>query len=206
VFDDAEPDGAHGLDRFTQSAKATDAKRADPTGVDVTGVASTGVSTGVASTGVSTGVASTGVDVTGVASTGVDVTGVASTGVDVTGVAAATGVTAIEAADDAEFPAGLVATALNVYGVPLVKLENDAEKVALFVDTMIPPGEDVTVYPVIADPPLLLGAVHVTPTLPSPAVADAPVGASGTFDTVTAADAAEGPEFPTVLVATTVKV
>jgi hypothetical protein len=188
VFDDAEPDGAHGLDRSTQSAKATDAKRADPTGVDVTGVASTGV------------------DVTGVASTGVDVTGVASTGVDVTGVAAATGVTAIEAADDAEFPAGLVATALNVYGVPLVKLENDAEKVALFVDTMIPPGEDVTVYPVIADPPLLLGAVHVTPTLPSPAVADAPVGASGTFDTVTAADAAEGPEFPTVLVATTVKV
>jgi hypothetical protein len=161
----------------------------------------------VASTGVDvTGVASTGVDVTGVASTGVDVTGVASTGVDVTGVAAATGVTAIEAADDAEFPAGLVATALNVYGVPLVKLENDAEKVALFVDTMIPPGEDVTVYPVIADPPLLLGAVHVTPTLPSPAVADAPVGASGTFDTVTAADAAEGPEFPTVLVATTVKV
>jgi hypothetical protein len=205
VFDDAEPDGAHGLDRSTQSAKATDAKRADPTGVDVTGVASTGVSTGVASTGVSTGVASTGVS-TGVASTGVDVTGVASTGVDVTGVAAATGVTAIEAADDAEFPAGLVATALNVYGVPLVKLENDAEKVALFVDTMIPPGEDVTVYPVIADPPLLLGAVHVTPTLPSPAVADAPVGASGTFDTVTAADAAEGPEFPTVLVATTVKV
>jgi hypothetical protein len=130
----------------------------------------------------------------------------ASTGVDVTGVAAATGVTAIEAADDAEFPAGLVATALNVYGVPLVKLENDAEKVSLFVDTMIPPGEDVTVYPVIADPPLLLGAFHVTPTLPSPAVADAPVGASGTFDTVTEADATEGPEFPTVLVATTVKV
>jgi hypothetical protein len=90
--------------------------------------------------------------------------------------------------------------------VPLVKLENDAEKVALSVDTMIPPGDDVTVYPLIAVPPSLLGAVHVTLALASPAVADAPVGASGTFDAVTAADAAEGPESPTVLVATTVKV
>lgn len=44
---------------------------------------------------------------------------------------------------------------------------------------VIPPGLDVTVYPVIAEPPLLAGAVKATETCPSPAVAAPMVGASG---------------------------
>jgi len=41
------------------------------------------------------------------------------------------------------------------------------------------PGVEVTVYPVIAAPPSLVGAAHVTVTLPSPATPLTPVGAPG---------------------------
>ena len=39
-----------------------------------------------------------------------------------------------------------------------------------------PPGEAVAVYPVIAAPPLELGAVNATVAVPSPADADVMVG------------------------------
>jgi len=44
------------------------------------------------------------------------------------------------------------------------------------------PGEDMTVYPVIAPPPTLEGAVKVTDAEALPPVAVPIVGASGTFN------------------------
>ncbi len=68
------------------------------------------------------------------------------------------------------------------------------------------PGEDVTVYPVMAPPPLEAGGVNATLAWPFPAVATGLVGAPGTVLGVTASDATEATEFPAALVATTVKV
>jgi hypothetical protein len=71
------------------------------------------------------------------------------------------------------------------------------------------PGDEVTVYPVTAEPPSEAGAVKLTVACAFPAVAVAPVGAPGAvggepgvteFDTV---DAALG---PAAFVATTVNV
>jgi hypothetical protein len=45
-----------------------------------------------------------------------------------------------------------------------------------------PPGLEVAVYPVIAEPPLLAGAVNVTVACPFPAVAVPIVGAPGTVE------------------------
>ena len=72
---------------------------------------------------------------------------------------------------------------------------------------MMPPGLDVTVYPVIALPPLFVGATKATLAEVFPAVATTLVGGPGTVAAgVTAVDAAEGTELPTTFVATTVKV
>jgi hypothetical protein len=69
-----------------------------------------------------------------------------------------------------------------------------------------PAGFDVTVYPVIALPPLLTGAVKVTLACALPPVAVTAVGAPGTVAGVTLFDGADaGPE-PAVFVATTVNV
>jgi hypothetical protein len=70
----------------------------------------------------------------------------------------------------------------------------------------IPPGEDVAVYPVIAEPPLDAGAVKLTIACAFPAVAVTLVGASGTVDGVTTAEANEAGPTPMALVAFTVKV
>ena len=58
----------------------------------------------------------------------------------------------------------------------------------------------------IADPPLLAGAVNVTLALPLPAVAVPIVGAPGDPAGVTLLDAPEAALVPTPLVAVTVKV
>lgn len=57
------------------------------------------------------------------------------------------------------------------------------------------PGEDVTVYPVMAEPPSPAGPLHETVADPSPAVALTPVGAPGTVRGVAVIDpeAAPGP-------------
>ncbi len=68
------------------------------------------------------------------------------------------------------------------------------------------PGEDVTVYPVTAEPPSETGAVNETEASVFPAVADTIVGASGTVAGVAAADAVEGSESPAEFVATIVNV
>jgi hypothetical protein len=80
--------------------------------------------------------------------------------------------------------------------------------VAPLVVAVIEPGVEVTVYPVIAEPPLNVGATHDTtacrPTLLTVAVAV--VGAPGTVYGVTEAEAAEAPLVPTAFVAVTVNV
>ena len=74
---------------------------------------------------------------------------------------APTGVTAPEAADADPVPTAFVAVTVNVYAVPFDKPVTVA-LVAPVVDAVKDPGDDVTVYPVIAVPPLLAGAVHDT--------------------------------------------
>ena len=69
-----------------------------------------------------------------------------------------------------------------------------------------PPGEDVTVYLVIALPPSEAGGLNATLACALPAVATGLVGALGTIPGITDPDADEATEFPTALVATTVKV
>ncbi len=55
-------------------------------------------------------------------------------------------------------------------------------------------------------PPVEAGGLNATLACALPAVATRPVGAPGTVSGVTAVDAVEATEFPTALVATTVKV
>ena len=74
---------------------------------------------------------------------------------------------------------------------------------------MILPGFEVTVYPVIAEPPLLTGAVNITVAWAFPAVAVPIVGTPGTVDDavgVTEFEAALAELFPMAFVAVTVKV
>jgi hypothetical protein len=59
---------------------------------------------------------------------------------------------------------------------------------------------------VIADPPLLLGAVQLTETCALPLTPATLVGAPGTVAGVTAADDADSAPLPTAFVACTVKV
>jgi hypothetical protein len=69
------------------------------------------------------------------------------------------------------------------------------------------PGVEVTVYPVIAAPPVLIGAIHDTTDWAFAApVALTAVGAPGTVDGVTAADADEAAPVPLAFVAVTVNV
>ena len=70
-----------------------------------------------------------------------------------------------------------------------------------------PPGEEVTVYPVIADPPVFAGAEKLTDALPLLAVAALPVGVPGTVVAgVTGAEPLEELPEPLPFVAVTVKV
>jgi hypothetical protein len=64
--------------------------------------------------------------------------------------------------DAGEVPASLLAVTVNVYAVPLVSPVTVAEVSAPVAVAVRPPGEAVTVYPVIAEPPLVTGAVHDT--------------------------------------------
>ena len=69
-----------------------------------------------------------------------------------------------------------------------------------------PPGEDVTVYDVIGEPPLEAGGVNVTVACPTPAVAVPIVGGPGTAAGVTLFEGADAGPVPTAFAAVTVKV
>ena len=71
----------------------------------------------------------------------------------------------------------------------------------------MPPGDDVTVYPVMGEPPLEAGAVQATEAVPPPEPVAVPmVGAPGTVAGVADAEAAEAGPVPAALVAVTVNV
>jgi hypothetical protein len=78
--------------------------------------------------------------------------------------------------------------------------------VPLAVVAVKPPGDELTLYDVIALPPLFEGAVQLTVAWAFPGVAVAPVGAPGGPVGVTAADAVDAGPVPALLVAVTVKV
>lgn len=73
-------------------------------------------------------------------------------------------------------------------------------------EAVFPPGELVTVYELMATPPLDEGALKATTTWVLPAVALLMVGASGGPVGVTAVDGAEAGLEPPAFFATTVKV
>ena len=132
--------------------------------------------------------------------------GVADTPVGASGaVEGETGVTGALADEASDVPAALAAVTANVYAVPFVKPPT-VTLVPMIVVALAPPGDAVTVYPVIAEPPLLTGAVQLTTTWALPGVADTPVGAPGTVLGVTGALADEASEVPATLAAVTVNV
>jgi ABC-type uncharacterized transport system permease subunit len=70
------------------------------------------------------------------------------------------GVTEFEAELAGLVPLAFVAVTVKVYAVPLV---SPVTVIGLAEPAPVkPPGLEVTVYPVIAEPPLLTGAVNVT--------------------------------------------
>lgn len=69
-----------------------------------------------------------------------------------------------------------------------------------------PPGAEVTVYPVMAEPPSSAGAVQLIDAEAFSAVAITLVGAPGTVVGITEFEALESGPVPTTLVAATVKV
>jgi hypothetical protein len=67
------------------------------------------------------------------------------------------------------------------------------------------PGDDVTVYDVIAEPPELSGADHETTTDESPNSPTTPVGRPGCVAGITAPVGSEASDTATTLLATTLK-
>jgi hypothetical protein len=69
-----------------------------------------------------------------------------------------------------------------------------------------PPGDEVTVYEVIAAPPLLTGGVNEIVAWLSPPIASGAVGAPGKPTGTTALDGTDGGPVPALFVAVTVNV
>ena len=105
---------------------------------------------------------------------------------------------------EAPVPIELIATTVNVYEVPFAKpVTVMGELGAVAVK---PPTLDVTLYEVIAEPPVEEGAVKLIEALPFPAAALTLVGAPGTVAGVIADEGVDDAPFPFELVAVTVKV
>jgi hypothetical protein len=96
---------------------------------------------------------------------------------------------------------------VNVYAVPLVKPETTHEVAFAAAVHVNPPGDDVTVKPVSAVPPLTNGAVNETVAAPAVVTtADTDVGAFGTVAGITAVDAADAAEVKSPLFAVALNV
>ena len=115
------------------------------------------------------------------------------------------GVTATEVAEAALVPNAFAAVAVNVYAVPLVKAVTVHVRVPVVVQ-VLPSGVDVTVYPVITEPPLETGAVHDTTTCAFPAAPVTLVGTPGAPVGVAAEEGVEATLGPDEFAAITVKV
>jgi hypothetical protein len=123
------------------------------------------------------------------------------------------GVTALDAPDAGPVPPPFVAATVNVYAVPFVRpvtlaLVAGGEPVTVVGVWAVEPTYGVIVYPVIALPPLLLGAVQLTSAWLVAGLAVTFEGAVGGFvvNGVTALDGADAAPVPTALVALTVNV
>ena len=114
----------------------------------------------------------------------------------------ATGDTELDAEDAKDIPLTLVAVTVNVYAVPFV---SPVTVIGLDAPVPVCPPDDVTVYPVIAEPPVA-GAVNVTLADALPAVAVPIVGAAGLVVAVMLLDAEDTDPGPTAVVAVIVKV
>jgi hypothetical protein len=97
----------------------------------------------------------------------------------------------VDGAEATELIAPLFATAVKVYVVPELKpVTVIGEELP---DAVTPPGVEVTVYVVIALPPLLVGAVNETDAVVCPvAVAVTVVGAPGVVIAVTDTEVVPG--------------
>jgi hypothetical protein len=114
------------------------------------------------------------------------------------------GITDDVAEEAAELPAAFIAFTVNVRGVPFVKPVTVAVRTLPTVTGL--PIDGVTVYPVIADPPVEAGAIQETFTEFIPGTAETPVGAPGTVRGVTGAEAEEFKEVLTEFIAFTLNV
>jgi uncharacterized protein (DUF983 family) len=112
--------------------------------------------------------------------------------------------TEVDEADEADVPTAFVAVTLKAYAVPVVSpvtvILPDPDWVRVPV---IPPGNDVALYDVIAEPPLA-GAVNETVIVVGPVEVNAVItGALGAIACRTEADHCEAVDVPTAFVAVT---
>ena len=114
------------------------------------------------------------------------------------------GVTAADGSEPAPAPTAFEAVTVNVYDAPFV-----SPLTVQLVETVVqlrPPGDEITVYDVTAEPPLFAGADHETSTEESPNTPDTPVGAPGAVAGTTADDADEAEPAPAMFAARTANV
>jgi len=93
--------------------------------------------------------------------------------------------TLLEADEGRLVPATLVAVTVNVYAAPLVRPPTVIVVHGAMHVPVNPPGKDVAVYEMMAEPPLEAGALNVTVAWVLPAVAAPIVGAPGTANATT---------------------
>ena len=117
------------------------------------------------------------------------------------------GVTVADAADGSEVPYVFVAVTVNVYEVPGVSPVT-VKVLAVVRVLLIPPaGFDVTVYAVMGEPPVDVGAVNTTVAVVLPVAVEVPIpGAVGRPNVATDEDGEDATEVPYVFVAVTVNV
>jgi hypothetical protein len=122
---------------------------------------------------------------------------------DKSGAKFAFGVADADAAEATESPFAFDALTVNVYAVsfvrPVILIGED-------VPVAVVPSLAVTTYPVIDDPPLLVGGVNEIDALASSADATTLVGALGTVDGLTADEAVDCADVPIPFVAVTLNV
>ena len=118
---------------------------------------------------------------------------------------AVNGTAAADERDATEEPDAFEATTVNVYDVPFVR--PITVQLVMAVTQVSEPGDEVTVYVVIAAPPSVNGADHEIETDPSSAEStETSRGATGTVDGIAAADSSEAEPVPRAFVAVTVNV
>lgn len=116
------------------------------------------------------------------------------------------GIALFDASEAALVPAAFVAVTVNEYETPLMR-PTTVQNVPRVAAHENPPGFEVTVYAVINEPPVLVGAIHDTNDEPFAAdVAVTAVATPGTPRGIAPSDARDATEGPDTFDATTVNV